>query len=174
MTTTPPAAAPLADHPFLSSIPVGSLRRLATHVRSQTYPAGERIFREGERADRFFLIRHGLVQLDIEVPGRGLVEIEKLGADAALGWSWLFSPHLWQLTATVVERTSVLVFDADALQTVMASDPALGYELMRRFAGVMFDRLNATRLRLSDEITIPTAGAAGSWAGKRTSAPSWH
>jgi CRP/FNR family cyclic AMP-dependent transcriptional regulator len=174
MTTIPPAAAALADHPFLSSIPVGSLRRLAAHVRSQTYPAGERIFREGERADRFFLIRHGLVQLDIEVGGRGLVEVETLGADAALGWSWLFSPYLWHLTATVVERTSVLVFDADALQTVMAADPALGYELMRRFAAVMFDRLNATRLRLSDEVTIPSAGTSGPWAGKRTSAPSWH
>jgi CRP/FNR family transcriptional regulator, cyclic AMP receptor protein len=174
MTTTPTAAAALSDHPFLSSIPVGSLRRLVTHVRCQTYPAGEQIFREGEHADRFFLIRHGLVQLDIEVSGRGLVEVERLGPDAALGWSWLFSPYLWQLSATVVERTSVLVFDADALQTAMASDPALGYELMRRFAAVMFDRLNATRLRLSDEGTIPTAGSAAPWAGKRTSAPSWR
>jgi CRP/FNR family transcriptional regulator, cyclic AMP receptor protein len=174
MTTIPPTLAALSDHPFLSSIPVGSLRRLATHVRSETYPAGQRIFREGERADRFYLIRHGVVRLDLEVPDRGLVEVETLGADAALGWSWLFSPHLWHLTATVVERTSVLVFDADALQTVMAADPALGYELMRRFAAVMFDRLNATRLSLSDEVAVPTTGTAGPWAGRRTSAPSWH
>src|ERR1700722_10149575 len=91
------AAAALSDHPFLSSIPIGSLRRLATHVQSHTYPAGEQVFREGQIANRFFLIRHGLVRLDLEVAGRGQVEVETLGSDCALGWSWLFSQYRWQL-----------------------------------------------------------------------------
>jgi CRP/FNR family cyclic AMP-dependent transcriptional regulator len=174
MTTIPPLAAALSDHPFLSSIPIGSLRRLAMHVQSRTYPAGEQVFREGAAANRFFLIRHGLIRLDLEVPGRGQVEVETLGADAALGWSWLFSPYRWQLTATAVQRTSMLVFDTDALQTVMASDAPLGYELMRRFAAVILDRLNATRLRLTEDAVVPSVGAAGPWAGKRTTASQWH
>jgi CRP/FNR family cyclic AMP-dependent transcriptional regulator len=177
MTTIAPmsaTAAALSDHPFLSSIPIGSLRRLATHVQSHTYPAGEQVFREGQIANRFFLIRHGLVRLDLEVAGRGQVEVETLGSDAALGWSWLFSPYRWHLTATVVERASMLVFDTDALQVVMAADPPLGYELMRRFSAVMFDRLIATRLQLTGDADIPMAGTAGPWAGKRTTAPQWH
>jgi CRP/FNR family transcriptional regulator, cyclic AMP receptor protein len=177
MTTTAPmnsTAAALSDHPFLSSIPTGSLRRLATHVQHHTYPAGEQVFREGQIANRFFLIRHGLVRLDLEVAGRGQVCMETLGSDAALGWSWLFSPYRWQLTATAVERTSMLVFDTDALQVVMAADPPLGYELMRRFSAVMFDRLVATRLQLTGDAEIPSAGTTGPWAGKRTTAPHWH
>jgi CRP-like cAMP-binding protein len=177
MTTIAPTtatAAALSDHPFLSSIPIGSLRRLATHVHSHTYPAGEQVFREGQIANRFFLIRHGVVRLDLEVAGRGQVEVQTLGSDAALGWSWLFSPYRWQLTATVVERASMLVFDTDALQIVMASDPPLGYELMRRFSAVMFDRLSATRLQLTGDVEIPAAGTTGPWAGKRTTAANWH
>jgi CRP/FNR family cyclic AMP-dependent transcriptional regulator len=178
MTTIAPTsatAAALSGHPFLSSIPIGSLRRLATHVHSHTYPAGEQVFREGQIANRFFLIRHGVVRLDLEVAGRQ-VEVQTLGADAALGWSWLFSPYRWQLTATVVERTSMLVFDTDAMQIVMASDPPLGYELMRRFSAVMFDRLIATRRQLTGDsgMAIPPAGTAGPWAGRRTTAPEWH
>jgi CRP-like cAMP-binding protein len=168
------AATALSDHPFLSSIPIGSLRRLATHVQSHTYPAGEQVFREGQIANRFFLIRHGLVRLDLEVAGRGQVEVETLGSDCALGWSWLFSPYRWQLTATAVERTSMLIFDTDALQIAMAADPPLGYELMRRFAAVMFDRLIATRLQLTGDAEIPTASTTGPWAGKRTTAANWH
>jgi CRP-like cAMP-binding protein len=168
------AAAALSDHPFLSSIPIGSLRRLATHVQSHTYPAGEQVFREGQIANRFFLIRYGLVRLDLEVGGRGQVEVETLGSDCALGWSWLFSPNRWQLTATAVERTSMLIFDADALQVAMAADPPLGYELMRRFSAVMFDRLVATRLQLTGDAEIPSAGTTGPWAGKPTTAPNWH
>jgi CRP/FNR family transcriptional regulator, cyclic AMP receptor protein len=177
MTTIAPTsatAAALSDHPFLSSIPIGSLRRLATHVHTHTYPAGEQVFREGQIANRFFLIRHGLVRLDVEVAGRGQVEVQTLGPDAALGWSWLFSPHRWQLTATVIERTSMLIFDTDALQIAMAADAPLGYELMRRFSAVMFDRLIATRLQLTGDAEIPTAGTTGPWAGKRTTALNWH
>lgn len=178
MTATSPIAAALSDHPFLSSIPVTSLRRLATHAQSHTYGAGQEIFREGGTADRFFLIRHGLVRLDIEVPGPDgprQIEIETLGADAALGWSWLFSPYCWHLSATAVTRTATLVFDADVLRAVMSADPVLGYELMRRFAAVMFDRLHATRLRLtSSGVEIPSAVVAGPWAGNRTNAPQWN
>lgn len=174
MTTIPRVATALADHPFLSAIPVGSLCRLAPHVQPHTYAAGEVIMREGHAADRFFLIRQGQVRLDIEVPGVGMVEVENLGADSVLGWSWLFPPHRWQLTATAVVRTSTLALDADALQAVMAADPSLGYELMRRFAGVIFNRLIATRLRLTGDVEIPSASTAGPWAGKRTSALNWH
>ena len=149
MTSTRTVAVALSDHPFLSSIPLASLRRLAAHAHAQILPPGHELFCEGATADRFYLIRHGLIRLDVEVPGRGRVEVESLGADSALGWSWLFSPYRWHLSATAVERTSVVVFDADVLRAIMASDPVLGYELMRRFAGVIFDRLQTTRLRLS-------------------------
>jgi CRP/FNR family cyclic AMP-dependent transcriptional regulator len=177
MTTiarTNTAAAALADHPFLSSIPISSLRRLATHVQSHTYPAGEQVFHEGQIANRFFLIRHGLVRLDLEVAGRGQVEVEVLGSDCALGWSWLFSPYRWHLTATAVERTSMLIFDTDALQVGMASDPPLGYELMRRFSAVMFDRLVATRLQLTGDAEVRSAATTGPWAGRQTTASNWH
>jgi CRP/FNR family cyclic AMP-dependent transcriptional regulator len=174
IASTNSTATALSDHPFLSSIPVSSLRRLATHVQSHTYSAGEQLFREGQIANRFFLIRHGLVRLDLEVAGRGQVEVETLGSDAALGWSWLFSPYRWHLTATAVERTSMLLFDTDTLQIVMASDPPLGYELMRRFSAVMFDRLIATRQQLTGGSDVPSAGTTGPWAGKRTTAPNWH
>jgi CRP/FNR family cyclic AMP-dependent transcriptional regulator len=168
-TTTAPLVAALADHPFMSSMPIAALRRLGTHVQRHEYPAGHEMFREGAVADRFFLLRHGLVRLDIEVPGRGRVEVETVGQDAALGWSWLFSPFRWQLSATVIERTTTLAFDASALRSIMAADPVIGYELMRRFAAVMFDRLQATRAQLTESPGyVPSAGVGGPWAGKPT------
>lgn len=174
MTSTESLAHTLADQPFLSAIPIASLRRLAAHVQTQGYPPGHVLFREGATADRFFLLRQGLVRLDIDVPGGGLVPIETLAADAALGCSWLFAPFEWKLSAIAVKRTKVLVFDAAVLRTLMAADPVLGYELMRRFASVMYDRLQVTRLRLSQETAeVPTAGVAGPWAGRRTTVPAW-
>ena len=164
-------AAALADHPFLSSMPPTCLRRLAVHAFRQDFPAGQSLFRESGAADRVFLIRRGLVKLDIAVPGGHRVDVEMLGPDTVLGWSWLFPPYEWHLGATAVDRTTTLAFDASTLRALMASDVILGYELMRRFAAVMFDRLQATRLRLGAEgAEVPAAPVAGPWAGRRTNA----
>jgi CRP/FNR family cyclic AMP-dependent transcriptional regulator len=158
----------LASHPFLSAIPAESLRRLGVHAHGQTFAKGHEIFREGQPAGEFILIRQGLVRLDAEVADRGRIEVEKVGADAAMGWSWLFPPYRWHLSATALERTTAIVFDADVLRGLMASDPVLGYELMRRFTAVLFDRLQATRHRL----TAPTpddavrGSSSGPWAGR--------
>lgn len=165
-------ATALADHPFFSSMPSSSLRRIAHHVYRTEFAAGETIFTEGETADRFFLIRRGLVKLSIEVSGRGQVDVETLGADAALGWSWLMPPYRWHLTASAVEHTSTLVIDAATLRALMAGDPVLGYELMRRFAAIIFDRLQATRERFVQEsVSVPCATVSGPWAGKATMVP---
>jgi CRP/FNR family cyclic AMP-dependent transcriptional regulator len=43
-----------------------------------------------------------------------------------------------------------VAFDGACLRGKCETDNALGYELMRRFAGVMIDRLLHTRLRLLD------------------------
>ncbi|MDQ1487053.1 MAG: hypothetical protein QOJ62_2746 [Actinomycetota bacterium] len=164
-------AAALADHPFLSTMPPTCLRRLAVHAFRQDFPAGQSLFRESAVADRVFLIRRGLVKLDIAIPGRDRVDVELLGPDTVLGWSWLFPPYEWHLGATAIERTTALAFDASTLRALMASDVILGYELMRRFAAVMYDRLQATRLRLGTEGTaVPAASVSGPWAGRRTSA----
>jgi len=61
----------------------------AANVR---FKAGTFIFREGEPADHFFLIRAGKVALQIHHPERGPLTIETLGEGDILGWSWLFPP----------------------------------------------------------------------------------
>ena len=163
--------AALRDHPFLSELPAASLRRLAAHAYRVDFAAGDTIFREGTPADRFFVIRRGVVRLAMELPGRGVVEAQTLGPDTALGWSWLVSPYQWHVTAVAIERTSTVVIDAAVLRSLMAADAVMGYEIMRRFAAVMFDRLQAERVRLttsgSGPVTLPEAAVTGPWAGLR-------
>jgi CRP-like cAMP-binding protein len=111
---------------------------------------GERIFREGEPADTFYLLRRGRVALTAHVPARGDVTIETLEAGEVVGWSWLFEPYRWHFDARAVDDVGVIAFDGACLRGKCDADPALGYELMRRFSQVMIDRLQHTRTRLLD------------------------
>jgi CRP-like cAMP-binding protein len=140
----------LAEHPFLAGMPREHLERLAPWGHRSLFHAGTRVFSEGGRAERFWLIRDGRVALDTHVPGRGDVVVETLGPGAVLGWSWLFPPYRWHLGATAVVQTLTVELDADGVRRLCADDPAIGYDLHRRFIEVVVDRLQATRMRLLD------------------------
>jgi CRP-like cAMP-binding protein len=88
-------------------------------------------------------IRRGL-------PGRGDVVVETLGPGAVLGWSWLFEPYRWHFGAVAVEETLTVEMDGAGVRRLCEQDPALGYELTRRFMAVVVHRLQANRMRLLD------------------------
>lgn len=140
----------VAGHPFLKGIEPPALARLCEHAHRVEFRAGTRIFTEGGPARSFWLIVNGHIALDTHVPGRGLVTVESLGPGAVVGWAWLFPPHEWHFGATAVQQTSTVEFDGHDVRRLCDSDPALGYELVRRFMRVVVDRLQCTRVRLLD------------------------
>jgi CRP/FNR family transcriptional regulator, cyclic AMP receptor protein len=145
----------LAAHPFLVGMTPDEFDRLAAFAHRSQFHAGTRIFSEGGKADRFWLIRDGRVTLDAQVPGRGEVVIESLGPGTVLGWSWLFPPYRWHLGATAVEPTLTVELDGAGVRRLSEDDPVLGYELVRRFIQVVVDRLQATRVRLLEQHEAP-------------------
>ena len=124
--------------------------QLAGCSRTVGFEAGETLFREGEPADVFYVLRRGRVALELYVPGRGELTIETIEPGSIVGWSWLFAPHVWHFDARAVAPVRAVAVDGACLRGKCADDPALGYELMQRFSAVLLERLNATRLRLAD------------------------
>ncbi|NLU75707.1 cyclic nucleotide-binding domain-containing protein [Streptomyces sp. HNM0575] len=123
------------------------LMRLATQVQ---FPGGSRIFEEGRRADRFWVVRSGSVTLDLHVPGRRAATVETLGTDDLLGWSWMFPPYVWQLGATATSPVRALEFDAGEVRDLCEEDPVLGRILYQQVAWIIARRLHASRTRLLD------------------------
>ncbi len=111
---------------------------------------GERLFGTGEGAERFYLIRHGAVALELYAADHQPLTIETLHDGEIAGFSWLFEPYRWMFDARAVADTSAIAFDAVCLRGKCDADHELGYQLMRRFAGIALGRLQATRLQLLD------------------------
>jgi CRP/FNR family transcriptional regulator, cyclic AMP receptor protein len=125
---------------------IGALARLGEDAE---YADGDRLMIEGDPADWFFVIRDGFVALQTDAPG-GAITIETVHNGDPIGWSWLFEPYLTHFDALSRGVTNVIRFDAATLRVRCADDRDLGYELMRSFAAVMVERLQATRLQLLD------------------------
>ena len=140
----------VAGSPLFAGLDDAHLELISGCGHIAPFARGDRLFREGDAADTFFLIRRGRIALTTHVPGRGDVTIETLEPGEVVGWSWLFEPYRWHFDARAVEDVGVVAFDAACLRGKCDADPALGYELLRRFAQVMIDRLQHTRTRLLD------------------------
>jgi CRP-like cAMP-binding protein len=140
----------IAQAPVFAGLAPEQLELIAGCGRNDRAGAGAFLFREGEPAQRFYLIRSGTVALEVHAPGRGQLRIETLDEGDVVGWSWLFSPYRWQLDARVLESARLVVFDGACLRGKVETDHELGYQLLDRFAAVIVDRLRATRLQLLD------------------------
>jgi CRP-like cAMP-binding protein len=140
----------LAGHELFAGLDPTTLGLLAGCAANVAFPAGKTLFAEGEPADRFWIVRHGRVALEVTAPGVGKMIIETLGPGSVVGWSWLVPPYQWRFDAVAQETTRAVVFDTACLRTKMDSDPRVGYQLMSRFLPIIVDRLQATRLRLLD------------------------
>lgn len=117
---------------------------------------GQYIFREGEEADQFYIIREGKVALGIFTPEKGSMIIDTLGNDEVLGWSWLIPPYNWRFDALAVELTRAIALDGKCLRKKCEDDHDVGYELLKRFSLIIEQRLEAARMQLLDLYAINT------------------
>jgi CRP-like cAMP-binding protein len=140
----------LVDQPLFESMAPEYLDHIAGCASNVRFKQREQIFKDGDAADFFYLVRHGRVGLDIFVPHRGPVTIETVKEGEVLGWSWLFPPYKRQYDARAIVLTRAVAFDGRCLRTKSEENKEFGYDLMKRFAQVMIDRLHHVRIQMLD------------------------
>ena len=115
------------------------------------------LMREGEAATTFYAIRRGEVAIELAAPAGPPLVIEKLHPGDVVGWSWLFEPYVNQFDVRALGDVGVISFDGACLRGKCEADHDLGFELMGRFADLICERLQATRIRLLDVYGAPRA-----------------
>ncbi len=143
-----PLAEAIAAHRFVAGMKPEHLKKLLAVAMFKQFERHEIVFREGEPANRFYLICRGKIALQSRGYGEPAPLVQFVGEDEVLGWSWLFPPYYWHFTARAVEPTCAIFFYGTRLRDQSDADPAFGYELMRRVAAVVTKRLQISRVQL--------------------------
>jgi CRP/FNR family cyclic AMP-dependent transcriptional regulator len=143
-----PLAARVALHPFLAGMNRAQLGLLTDCAMATHFKKGEIILREGEFANRFYLIESGKVVLESNVGFGEPLVVETISAGDLLGWSWMFPPYVWQFSARAVEPTTAIFFYGTILREYCEKDHSFGYELLKRISAVMVKRLQAARKQM--------------------------
>ena len=145
----------LSRHPFFSGMDDQYINFLAESAAEKQMGEGDILFGQGKPADKFYLLRSGEVSVQVPALVGPVLEIQRIGGDQVLGWSWLIAPYRWNFQARVEADSTVLEFDGRAVLERCEQDAKFGYELLKRFAALMSERLEAARQKMMDEWNPP-------------------
>lgn len=144
----------IAEHPFFVGLDDGFTNLMVSCASNVRFKAGTYILREGDPANTFYLIRKGKVAVEVLAPQHKPIIVSTLGVGDILGWSWLLPPFQWKFSARAVDDIRVIALDGKCLRTKCEENHDLGYEVLKRFAQIMEQRLEATRLQLLDVYAV--------------------
>ncbi len=141
----------LSSHEFFSGFNDDILKFLCECSSMHEIKKGQILFRQGENADKFYVLRNGCISIQMPAIMGPNLEIQALGKNQILGWSWLIPPFKWSFQAMAEEDSELFMFDGTAILARCEREPKFGYELLKKFAALMSMRLDAARQKMMDE-----------------------
>lgn len=140
----------LSEHPFFKDFSEAHRELVAGCCANVRFEEGQHLFREGEEADTFYLVRSGRVGLRIYAPGHGAITVQTVGDGEIVGWSWLVPPYRWSSDAVALSLVRAISIDGKCLRAKCENDHELGYQLLKHVMPIIGNRLAATRLQMMD------------------------
>ena len=149
--------------------------------REKQYLYGDRLFAEGENADRIWLVIDGQVDLRFDLPGRPTSEentIFSITTFQTLGWSSFVPPFKYALSAySATKSCKILQIDKDHLLQCFEKDPRMGLKFMTNVAEITsghFDQLQKSATVSPVSKVKITSSASKGWPSDHfTSCLNW-
>ncbi len=131
------------------------LNLLLSHSSVESLSEGKIIFRQGDDANHLYLLIEGMVDLSVKTGEKVdflTSKIEKEGS--AFGIPSLIEPFRYNVTATCLKPSKVLVIQAGRVKAEMEKDPKMGMEIMKKLVTIYFNRLNEMRTGVSNFLKV--------------------
>lgn len=144
-STEPSVVMPLGQRlrraPLFSDVDAATLERLIDQVQLVSVPAGQGVFRQGDRADSLYVVAEGSL---VATTGPGDAELARYGEGAAFGEMGLVSNQPRAATIRALEDSQLLRLTRRAVNELMASSPTFAGALLRMLRQRFVDNFLAT------------------------------
>ena len=119
---------------------------------------GAKLFREGQKADRLFVVARGKVALHKRLGRRAehrSTTVAFCSPGQILGWSALVPPGRYTLSATAWEPVVLLTIPASLIRRAIDLNPDMGLRIMRCLSEIMARRLQQVTIALTTARETP-------------------
>jgi CRP/FNR family cyclic AMP-dependent transcriptional regulator len=128
---------------------LGELRDIAKLAKVEEFKQGEFIFKEGNRAEKIYMVLEGRVSIDILIyPGK-MVSVYTMTKGRFFGYPSLLRVRRFTTAARCLDRVKVVSIVADELENkIFKKDCRRGYLVIKRAAELIAEKLSDTRMQL--------------------------
>lgn len=122
------------------------LEKLIPIIDRVHFDEQEYIFRQGDLAEKFYMLNHGKVLLEQSISEKMTVSIESIRPGYSIGWSSLMTGGVepysrYTSNAICTEPSELFVVNSDELNSLMDEDREMGYLIGQRLIRVIARRL---------------------------------
>lgn len=135
---------------FLAHLSPTTRESILSLAQTYHYKSGDTIFREGDPATMLYIVKTGLVAIEIHIPSKGRQTILTAGPGETFSWSALVEPQIETASARATEETEVFGMKSGAMMDLFNDQCRVGFEVYHALSVVITMRLVATRLQLLD------------------------
>jgi len=142
---------------FFNAFSKDQLAGNAKVAETKTFKKGSEIYKEGERANRIFIVTKGWVSLRKVDPERDIgISFENREKGELFGTACFMKPQEYTLNAICMEDSEVMAMDADKLFDLFQKDNRVAYLFLKEIAKVYFERYKSVKRQLYEMVKAPT------------------
>jgi len=126
----------LLGHPIFAGLPAARLEAIARQLVTVPVAAGEVVIRQGDPADRFYLVSEGTLRVT-QATDDGEVELRELGRGDVFGEIGLLRRVARTASVTTMTPGVLLALDGPAFAELVGAGPGLSTRLMDLYRGAL-------------------------------------
>jgi len=139
----------IADSPTFANLSPAALDEILSHAATLRVPKGEAAFRQGEAADRFFLLLHGRLRVTRLNPQGQQMVVRYISPGDMFGVAMAIRVDTYPGTATAAVESLALAWPNSVWADLLARFPGLAVNTMQALGA----RLQDSQKRILDQST---------------------
>ena len=100
----------------------------------------EYVFRQGDKADRLFMLQQGKVLLEHKITEEVTVSVSAIKPGLSFGWSAMLDEELFTTDAICAEDCRIFSFREEKIKALFQEDHSLGFIMSQRLLRIIKKR----------------------------------
>jgi CRP-like cAMP-binding protein len=140
---------------LFSALDESYLNIILSHSSVESCLDKSTIFHQGEEAHRLYILIEGVIGLTVKTGEKVDFMTSTIDQEGSVfGMPSLLEPFRYNVTATCLKSSKILMIEADHIRKRMEQDTRMGMEIMKKLALIYFNRLNEMREGVSKLIKM--------------------
>lgn len=139
----------LRRYPYFTQATDERLREIAMAADERTFPAGETIFREGDKAEELYIVVEGEVDIQYTLGSGEQRTVDTLVPGELMMWSALVEPYRSTAVGTTRLETKLIAIQAEALRSLCYQDHEMAHHILLSLVKLLATRLEGARVQLA-------------------------